>query len=225
MNGPHDIGGMHGFGPVDPGANAAPYHSGAEGWEERAMAITIAAGAGGHWTIDESRFARENRSPSEYHSLSYFQIWLAGLRSLLQTKGLVTSEEFATGHAGNTATTPAGRCLTAEDVPATLKRGGPVDRPPGDVRPALAPGDRVRTRNLQPRGHIRLPAYARDKEGWIVAVQGYHVFADTSAKGDRDTAHWLYTVGFRAGTLWGDAAEHPADEVTIDVWEPYLDRL
>ena len=121
MNGPQDIGGRHGFGPVRPEPDEPLFHA---PWERRAMAMTIAVGATGQWTIDESRFARENRAPSEYHRLSYFQIWLAGLRALLQTKGLVTSEEFATGHAGNTATTPAGRCLTADDVPATLKRGG-----------------------------------------------------------------------------------------------------
>lgn len=223
MNGPHDIGGRHGFGPVDPAANAAPYHPGAEGWEERAMALTVAAGFGGHWTVDESRFAREDRPPLEYYGLGYFGIWLAALQRLLAERGLVTEAEL-TGGGRDAGTTPPARHLAASEVTAALDRGGPVDRDPGASRPVFAPGDRVRTRNLQPRGHTRLPAYLRDKVGRIDSVQGYHVYADTSAEGDRETAHWLYAVVFDAETLWGPHAEAPDDLVSFDAWEPYLER-
>ncbi len=82
----------------------------------------------------------------------------------------------------------------------------------------------MRTRNLHPAGHIRLPAYARDKVGRIEAVQGHHVFADASAAGDHDVAHWLYTVVFEAETLWGPNAETPGDTISFDAWEPYLER-
>ncbi|MGR3323078.1 MAG: nitrile hydratase subunit beta [Pseudooceanicola sp.] len=222
MNGPHDMGGLHGFGPVDPDRNDGPYHGADAAWEQRAMALTVAAGAGGHWTIDESRFAREDRHPLEYHRLGYFRIWLAGLERLLVERNLVTPAELAAGRAAD-ETTPPGRCLAAGDVAAVLARGGPVDRDPGDTSPRFAPGDAVRTRNLQPRGHTRLPAYARDKVGRIESVQGYHAFADASATGDRDAAAWLYTVVFDAETLWG-AAEAPGDTVSFDAWEPYLDR-
>lgn len=223
MNGPHDIGGHHGFGPVAPAANDAPYHPGAEPWESRAMAITVAAGFGGHWTIDESRFAREDRPPAEYYTLGYFGIWLAALTRLLEERGLVTGDELSGGPLRND-TTPPKACLPASEVGPALARGGPVDRDPGGRTPAYRPGDVVRTKNLQPRGHTRLPAYARDKTGRIAHVQGYHAFADASARGDRAAAEWLYTVVFDAGTLWGDAAEAPADEVTFDAWEPYLER-
>jgi nitrile hydratase len=39
--------------------------------------------------------------------------------------------------------------------------------------PALfAPGDRVRTRNIHPQGHTRLPRYVRDKVGTVELVHG-----------------------------------------------------
>ncbi|MDF1857164.1 nitrile hydratase subunit beta [Pseudooceanicola sp.] len=222
MNGPQDIGGRHGFGPVAPALNASAYHPGAN-WEPRAMAITVAAGAGGHWTIDESRFMRENRDPAEYYRLSYFQLWLTALAELLTAKGLVTEAELAAGHAGTAPTTPPGTCLSASAVPGVLARGGPVDRDPGAARPGFAPGDLVRTRNHQPAGHTRLPGYARDKVGRIESVQGFHAFADASAEGDRQAADWLYTVVFEAETLFG-AAEATGDSVSVDAWEPYLVR-
>ena len=111
------------------------------------------------------------------------------------------------------------RVLRAADVPAVLARGGPVDREP--PRPArFAVGDRVRTCNLNPRTHTRLPRYARGKEGVIERVHGCHVFPDHNALGDEDP-QWLYAVRFAATELWGPDAD-PASEVSIDAFEPYL---
>jgi nitrile hydratase len=217
MNGPQDIGGRHGFGPVRPEPDEPLFHA---PWERRAMAMTIAVGATGQWTIDESRFARENRAPGAYYDMSYYQLWITALTELMQHKGLVTASELESGQAeGKTSVAP----LTADRVDAVLARGGPVDRDPGASQPAFAPGDSVRIRNLQGPSHIRLPSYARDKQGVIEAVHGYHVFPDTSAQGDRDTAHWLYAVRFPARALFGSSAGE-TDEVCVDLWEPYLDR-
>ena len=41
MNGGHDVGGMHGFGPVDPPEDEPVFQS---EWERRAFALTVAAG-------------------------------------------------------------------------------------------------------------------------------------------------------------------------------------
>ena len=57
--------------------------------------------------------------------------------------------------------------------------------------------------------------------GVVAAVHGYHVFPDTSAKGDRTTAHWLYNISFAARDLFGDRAGEN-DRVNVDLWEPYL---
>ena len=62
MNGPQDLGGQAGFGPVAPEPGEPVFHA---AWERRAMALTVAAGAMGHWSIDESRHARESLHPAD----------------------------------------------------------------------------------------------------------------------------------------------------------------
>ncbi|MDX1400357.1 MAG: nitrile hydratase subunit beta, partial [Kiloniellales bacterium] len=49
MNGPHDLGGLHGLGPVAPERNEPLFH---QAWERRVFALTLAMGARGDWTID-----------------------------------------------------------------------------------------------------------------------------------------------------------------------------
>ena len=41
--------------------------------------------------IDMSRFARENRDPAEYLSLSYYQLWFAALETMLKQRDLVAA--------------------------------------------------------------------------------------------------------------------------------------
>ncbi|HMB77268.1 MAG TPA: hypothetical protein VKN76_12770 [Kiloniellaceae bacterium] len=92
MNGGHDLGGMHGLGPIEIEADEPLFHA---PWERRVFALTLAMGARGEWNIDMSRHARENRDPVDYLSSSYYEIWLKGLEVLLQERGLVTPEEIA----------------------------------------------------------------------------------------------------------------------------------
>ena len=94
MNGAHDMGGVHGFGPVIPEANEPTFHA---EWEGRVFALALAAGRAGQWNIDMGRFARENRSPADYHSKSYYEIWLAGLEKMLAERGLVSADEIEAG--------------------------------------------------------------------------------------------------------------------------------
>ena len=63
MNGAHDMGGGHGFGPVVAEAREPTFHA---EWERRVFALTMAAGRAGKWNIDMGRFARENRPPADY---------------------------------------------------------------------------------------------------------------------------------------------------------------
>src|SRR5436190_9540142 len=72
VNGAHDMGGTHGFGPVEPEPNEPVFHA---DWERRAFAVTLAMGATGEWNIDLSRFARENRPPADYLLKSYYELW------------------------------------------------------------------------------------------------------------------------------------------------------
>ena len=216
MNGAADMGGMHGFGPVRPEPGEPPFH---HDWERRAMGMTIACGALGRWNLDRSRSARESLPPPDYLAKSYYDIWLTALERLLEEEGLVSGRELATGEAEGAADAEA---LPAGAVPAALRRGGPVDRP-ATTEPVFAPGDSVRTLNVHPRHHTRLPRYARGRTGAVTRVLGHHVFPDSNARGLGEDPRWLYQVRFDARELFGpDRPE--GDAVTLDLWEPYLDR-
>jgi nitrile hydratase len=92
VNGAHDLGGMHGLGPIDPEPNEPVFHA---EWERRCFAITLAAGFLGQWNIDMARYARESMDPGLYLRTSYYEHWLHGLQTLLVEKGLLTEEEIA----------------------------------------------------------------------------------------------------------------------------------
>jgi nitrile hydratase len=217
VNGAQDLGGMMGFGPVDPEQNEPLFHA---PWERRVLGYTVALGAAGKWNIDMSRHARESLAPAEYLSSSYYEIWTKGVERLVVKTGLVSDEELRLGKALNPPA-PIKRVLTRDDVPAVLARGGPTEREAtGPAR--FAVGDRVRTRNMHPKGHTRLPRYARDREGVIERVHGAHVFPDTNAHGAGEKPQWLYTVRFSGRELWGEEAD-PNLVVSIDAWESYLE--
>ena len=91
MNGPHDLGGQMGFGPVAPEKEEPYFHA---EWEKRALGITLSCGAFGAWTIDESRHARESLPPATYLSASYYEIWTRALETLLKRHGFVSQAEL-----------------------------------------------------------------------------------------------------------------------------------
>ena len=219
MNGVHDMGGQHGFGPVTPEPDEPVFHA---DWERRAFALTLAMGATGTWNLDGARFARESLPPVTYLSSTYYEIWFGALERQLEEHGLVSAEERAAGRALEPAT-PVARTLAAEDVPATLGRGGPTAREA--TRPArFAVGDRVRARNLNPPTHIRLPRYVRGHVGTVELVHAPHVFPDTHAHGLGEQPEWLYTVRFDARELWGPGADATV-RVSTDAFEPYLEPV
>ncbi len=217
MNGAQDLGGMMGFGPVVLEANEPPFHG---EWEKRTLAITLAMGATGEWSLDASRFARESLPPPRYLTSTYYEIWLAGLEKLLDERDLVTAEEIETGHSLR-ASRPVKRVLAAGDVAAALARGGPAVREPR--APAhFAVGDRVRARNMHPQGHTRIPRYLRGHVGTVEAVHGTHVLPDSNAAGKGENPTWLYGIAFDGRDVWGDDAE-PGLTLRADLWESYLD--
>lgn len=217
MNGPQDLGGQMGFGPVAPEKNEPIFHA---EWEKRALGVTLATGAFGAWNIDESRHARETLPPAEYYTSSYYQIWIKGLEKLLQKHGFVSAADLASGKAVDEPAPPK-RVLKAADVAATLARGGPCDRPM-ETPARFKAGDRVRTKNFNPTGHTRLPRYARAKNGVIEAVREGYVFPDTNAHHKGEDPQWLYTVVFDGSEIWGEGAD-PTLTVSIDAWESYLE--
>jgi len=216
VNGAHDLGGMQGFGPVTQEPNEARFH---DDWERRVLAVTLAMGATGTWNLDMTRAARESLPPQRYLSCTYYRIWLEGLLKLLVKTGLATPEETDSGRMLAPAA-PEVRTLMADQVAAALAKGSPTLRK-ATVPAQFEVGDAVRTRQMNPPTHTRLPRYCRGRHGTIVAVHGAHVFPDTHATGQGEQPRWLYTVRFDATELWG--ADTTASAVCVDCWEPYLE--
>jgi nitrile hydratase beta subunit len=215
MNSVHDMGGMHGMGPIEYEVNEPVFHS---RWEARAFALTLAMGAWRKWNIDASRHSRELIPAADYLRMSYYEKWIAGLVELAIKSGLITRAEIESGRpSGGKAIPP----LTADKVARTLAKGGPASRDVV-VAPRFQVGQRVRARNIHPAGHTRLPRYARGKLGAIDRDHGVHVFPDTNAHFLGENPQHVYSVRFAARELWGEQAS-PRDAVYIDLWDDHLD--
>ena len=217
MNGVHDMGGMHGFGPVQPEPNEPTFHS---EWEGRCLALNRAMNFTRLWNIDQGRAAIENLPPQLYLRLSYYERWALRLQNLLTEHGLVDVDEIAAGDALRPGK-PLARKLLPADV-SRLTRGayGREAKTP----PRYKPDDRVRTRNLNPPTHTRLPRYARGRVGVVESVRGCHVFPDSAAIGQGENPQWLYTVCFDGRELWGEDSDRHL-KVSIEAFEPYLEAV
>lgn len=217
----HDMGGRFGDGPIIPEAEKPVFH---DEWHKRALAVTLAAGSLGKWNIDMSRHAREALPPVDYLRFSYYEKWMAALADLLVDTGVVTPQELAS-EVSSTSSPLSGNCLKADRVATVLAAGGPADRS-SDIVPQFAVGDAVITRRLAenhlvPGGHTRLPNYAAGATGRILKCHGAHVLPDSNAHGLGEAPEPLYSVVFPASELWA-AAEHPDDQVALDLWQSYL---
>jgi nitrile hydratase beta subunit len=218
MDGAHDMGGVKWSGPVAPEPDEAVFHA---EWERRAFALTLAMAMPGGWNIDMSRFAREDRPPQDYLGMSYYEIWLAGLERLMLERDLIARDEIESGKPLH-RTKPVAKTLRGDGVAAMLHRGGPTEREAKS--PALfAPGDRVRAKTIHPPTHTRLPRYVRGHVGIVERVLGCHVFPDSNATGAGENPQWLYTLTFDGSELWGNGSD-PNLKVSVDAWEPYLER-
>ena len=219
MNGVHDMGGMHGMGPLDREKNEPVFH---HEWEGRIYALTRVVRAGvGKWNIDASRHAIEVLPPADYLRMSYYERWVARMPRHLLTAGLATQEEIDSGRPapGSTKGTPA---VSAAMVPEMLARRGSARRE-ASVAPRFQVGQGVRARNINPVGHTRLPRYARGRVGVVVRQHGVFVFPDTNAHFQGEHPQHLYSVRFTGRELWGDGA--PArDFIHLDMSEDYLER-
>src|SRR5258705_230681 len=134
MNGVHDMGGMHGMGPVEIEKNEPVFHS---DWEARVHALNLACGFHRKWNIDMGRHSRERIPPAEYLAFSYYEKWLRGLEMLLVENGLVTPKELETCRAESKAS--GASVLRAPEVArrpsrsAARRRGAGVQRAVGSA--------------------------------------------------------------------------------------------
>ncbi len=211
MDGPHDLGGKDGFGPV--AVDAPPF---AEDWEARQWALSKNIPLPGG-TIDFWRHGIENMDPATYLALPYFEKWCLNEIAHRIDQGVFTLDEILTGQPESRQDPPA-KPLDMDGALARLRANAQDFSVTMDKPAAFNTGDRVVAQNIPTAGHTRLPAYARGHTGTVIAHHGGHLFADAGAAGEHRGEH-LYTVEFTARQLWGSDT---ADTICLDLWEPYL---
>src|SRR5437588_692480 len=155
MNGVHDMGGMHGFGPVRREEGSSPFHA---PWEGRVFAMMTALTRGRHtFNLDEMRRAVESIQPAQYLASVYYALRLAALRILLVEKGVVTASEIDAmlhklGREPERVRTPARR----DDPALAAAILADIERPPKQPREAIAPrfrpGDREEATFMRDHG-------------------------------------------------------------------------
>jgi nitrile hydratase subunit beta len=222
MDGIHDLGGKHGFGPVVREDNEPVFHA---DWEPRVFTLVRAAiEAGARQNLDQFRHAIERIDPVAYLTHTYYGRWLGGVENLLVEAGVLTRAEIDTRYrqCGGSLTD-----LVASRPAETPDRFAAARADTGEMRPLSRParyriGDLVTTRRWGVPGHTRLPEYARGRRGRVVALHGGWVYPDTNAHGLGEAPQHLYSVAFDGAELWGDSAE-PGIIVHLDLFEPYLE--
>ena len=131
--------------------------------------------------IDMSRFAQREAAARR-------SIWPVLLPALAagageaagRARATSTPTRLAAGHALRPAQAAAARQVHAATTSGACMTRGPFDRPAQAPAPVQAVGDRVRTKNIHPPTHTRLPRYVRGQVGVVELVHGCHVFPDTS---------------------------------------------
>ena len=203
------MGGLHGFGKVVVEEDEPVFH---ERWEARVFGMI--QGLGGN-NIDAGRHSIESLDPVSYLRQGYYGRWLAAFERGIVDARVVTADEIQQRVASPRAVASPARSSTWR--PARRSYARKVD-----AASAFAVGQRVVTRNHQPSGHTRLPAYARSRRGEIARLHAAMVFPDDHAHGRGENPQYLYTVRFAARELWGADAEANA-ALHVDLFESYLE--
>jgi nitrile hydratase len=215
---------MDGFGAIHREPGEPVFH---QVWESRVFGMSMLGAGLPPITLDARRHQLERLSPAQYLASSYYERWLARIDQALIEAGILSRKEIEE-RMQLLAARPDLSLERREDAAETdriakvLGNGRPTSRKIRQ-KPRFVAGDRIKTRNLNPPGHTRLPRYARAKRGVIVAHHGAHVFPDTNAHGLGENPQHLYTVRIATRELWGDSAA-ANESVFIDLWESYLQK-
>jgi hypothetical protein len=96
----------------------------------------------------------------------------------------------------------------------------------GEV-PIFEIGDRVRVMTRQPVGHYRVPTYLRGKVGVVDAViEPAAVDNEEEAYGRNvGSRRHYYRIAVPMPSIWPDYAGSPRDDLRIEVFETWLERI
>jgi nitrile hydratase beta subunit len=219
VDGVHDMGGMHGFGPVVVPGGDEPYH---ERWEPRVFAIHLLISTEGLGAGPGGRPMREEMDPAHYLAASYYERWLWSAERRLERAGTIVPGEIE----AMVARLEAGEPAPARSDPALVERSLPMfkrgESLPAPAASRFSPGERVRVRRMHPPGHTRCPRYVRGAIGVVRRVQGADELPDLAVYGRDAELEHVYAVSFRSEDLFGES-EEPPWTVVLDLWESYLE--
>lgn len=206
MNGVHDMGGMHGFGPIVVERDEPVYHA---EWEAHVHAV-MRRSIDRFFSLDEFRNAVERMPPARYLEASYYERWLTAVEALLIDKGLIRRGELEARISGE---------------PVRVAPAPPRAQPPRPEShsgtPRFSIGEPVVAKQINPAGHTRMPRYVRGKRGVVASVKGPYLLPDTNAHLLSRDWQPVYAVRFAARELWGEQATANTS-VCVDLWESYL---
>jgi nitrile hydratase subunit beta len=202
----HDLGGMHGFGPVEhsPAEPAFAYR-----WEAVARALLLVVAGAVQASGGEFRHSIERMEPGHYLTSSYYEHWLTAAATLAVEHGLVTSAELDERAGGRF---PLSGPVLAPRV---------VDAGPDIGAARFGIGDQVRVRELHALGHTRCPDYVRGKGGVVARLDGIYSVPDIEAHGAARRREPTYSVRFDAADLWRDGQRGVS--VHVGLWDSYLE--
>ncbi|MDB5396916.1 MAG: nthB [Rhodospirillales bacterium] len=208
MNSLHDLGGMHGFGPVWKTPEGVAFHSDAE---QRVFRLMMGLMAGGWCDTDGFRADVESLPLQVYARECFPANYLAGMEKQLERRGLLMPGDLEAWMAGiklgPRATVPPAIMGERQEVPL----------------PSLfRTGDIVRIRSINPEGHTRLPRYLRGQVGTITAQRGIFDFPDALAARTGRRPQPVYTVEFRATDVWGPEAA-ANDRLSAEMFQDYIE--
>lgn len=219
MQGPHDVGGRRGYGPVRHEAAEPAFH---HRWEGRAFALGAFGPSFVGGNVDAFRHAIERLPVRDYLGSTYYGRWTHAVATLLVEAGVVPRDEL--DRRARAAGATVGFAVASPNPSGHRRPEPPAER--GITRHLDRPrrfgvGDRVRVRVDDPPGHTRVPGYLRGRPGHIAATRPACPWPDRRAHGWGEDPQWLYAVRFEGADLWGADAE-PGTSVTVDLSEPHL---
>jgi nitrile hydratase subunit beta len=152
----------------------------------------------------------------------YCERWLSAIVPLMINAGMLTRSEIENGKVID-GRNEKWHVVTVAEV-ATWSSPDPNPDTFPNVVAAFRVEQHVRTRNVHPAGHTRLPRYARGKAGTIHRDHGVAALHDAVAHGLGKKPQHVYTVRFAARELWGEKASS-RDYMYLDLWEDYLEAV
>ena len=225
MNGIHDMGGLHGFGPVEIETDEPVFKT---KWGSRVFCMTQVIDGLGIWNLDEHRHEIELMAPEDYLTHTYYGRWLFAMERILDRRDIVRLDEVDQRAAEIAADKRRLKTVDPHARNWPLSKDDKVRwgawRKEATVSPCFSEGHRVRVRNIHPPGHTRVTSYTRGKVGDVFRVNNQAwVFPDTRAHYQGEYLQAVYTVRFDAQTLWGEAHAEPNLYVYIDLSENHLE--